>query len=242
MTIGKSIVITAGIATCFAGSFFLTSSWNSSFVSFSRFLLIHGLFCVGLYAKRKRNRGIFAVDFSVTHKKVVLPMVIVSMLLTVCLLPLVTRLPAFPSWSSQILQPPTDTMIFAVLTAVVLAPILEELIFRGIILDGLLETYSPNIAIFVTSLLFGIYHLNLIQFIYGFIIGIFLGWVYYHSKSLSLPMLIHAVVNATGLLLMNRWITFDLTLGAFLVLILGLLTVFILCLAYIHREFRRDTV
>ncbi len=53
----------------------------------------------------------------------------------------------------------------ALLTAVVAAPVLEELIFRGIMLEGLLKNYNPMKAIIITNLLFGIAHLNPWQFV-----------------------------------------------------------------------------
>ena len=83
-------------------------------------------------------------------------------------------------------------------TMVVAAPIFEELIFRGIILDGLLKKYTPVKAILVSALLFGLVHLNPWQFVTGFILGIFSGWVYYHSRSLLACIIIHATANLTG--------------------------------------------
>lgn len=87
---------------------------------------------------------------------------------------------------------------FAFLTMVVAAPILEELIFRGIMLDGLLYKYPPIKSILVSALLFGLVHLNPWQFVTGFIIGIFSGWVYYHTRSLIACIIIHASANLTG--------------------------------------------
>ncbi len=84
------------------------------------------------------------------------------------------------------------------LTMVVAAPIFEELIFRGIILDGLLKRYKPLKSILVSAMLFGLVHLNPWQFVTGFIIGIFCGWVYYNTRSLLACILIHAAANVTG--------------------------------------------
>lgn len=78
---------------------------------------------------------------------------------------------------------------------VIAAPILEELIFRGIILDGLLKRYSPVKAILFSSFLFGLVHLNPWQFVAAMVIGIFSGWIYYRTKNLWLPILIHLTNN-----------------------------------------------
>ncbi len=85
--------------------------------------------------------------------------------------------------------------IFPFLTIVIAAPILEELIFRGIILDGLLKRYSLFASILASSLLFGIVHLNPWQFVSAMVIGFLAGWMYYKTKNLALPILIHFVNN-----------------------------------------------
>jgi hypothetical protein len=85
--------------------------------------------------------------------------------------------------------------ILGFITIVIAAPILEELIFRGIILDGLLKRYSPTKSILFSSFLFGLVHLNPWQFISAMIIGCFAGWVYYRTKNLLLCILIHFINN-----------------------------------------------
>ena len=88
------------------------------------------------------------------------------------------------------------------ITLVFAAPVLEELLFRGIMLDGLLKNHKPFKSIFITSLLFGLVHLNPWQFIAGFILGIFIGWIYYKTRSLSYAIIMHATANLCGYLLM----------------------------------------
>jgi len=84
------------------------------------------------------------------------------------------------------------------LSIVIAAPIFEEYIFRGIILDGLLKRYSPRKAILWSAFLFGFVHLNPWQFVTGMIIGAFIGWIYYHTRSLTISIIIHAAVNSVG--------------------------------------------
>ncbi|WP_430813007.1 lysostaphin resistance A-like protein [Carboxylicivirga sp. RSCT41] len=89
----------------------------------------------------------------------------------------------------------------AFIMLVIAAPVFEEFIFRGIILDGMLKKYSPAKAIFWSSFLFGFVHLNPWQFVTGLVIGVFIGWVYFHTRSLSISMLIHAAVNSCAFFL-----------------------------------------
>lgn len=79
---------------------------------------------------------------------------------------------------------------------VITAPTVEEAIFRGVILDGLLRRYSAPGSILLTSLLFGAFHLNPIQFVTGMVVGLFTGWVYYRSRSLIGCIAIHMSANA----------------------------------------------
>jgi membrane protease YdiL (CAAX protease family) len=90
------------------------------------------------------------------------------------------------------------TGIASFLLMVIIAPVFEELVYRGIILDGLLKRYSAFTAIIVSSLLFGIVHLNPEQFIAGFIVGVFAGWIYYKTRNLMLTMILHATINLVG--------------------------------------------
>lgn len=91
--------------------------------------------------------------------------------------------------------------------AVIFAPILEELWFRGVALESL-RPYGNGFAIFVTAILFGITHANLAQFFYATAIGIFLAYVAIHTGSIVVPMILHAMMNGissiTSLFLTNQ--------------------------------------
>jgi hypothetical protein len=77
---------------------------------------------------------------------------------------------------------------------------LEELIFRGIVLEGFLKNYSPVKAILLTNVLFGLAHLNPWQFAGAFLMGILISWVYYKTKNLLLPVLMHLLNNLLSFL------------------------------------------
>jgi len=82
------------------------------------------------------------------------------------------------------------------LTIAILAPVLEELIFRGIILDGFLQRYPPWKAIIWSSVIFGIAHFNPWQFISAFALGMIIGWLYWKTRSLGPAIFIHFFNNA----------------------------------------------
>ncbi|WP_456377913.1 CPBP family intramembrane glutamic endopeptidase [Lutibacter sp.] len=85
--------------------------------------------------------------------------------------------------------------------ALFIAPIVEEIIFRGMILKGLLTNYSPRKAIIISTLIFGFMHPHPAQFLGALIIGFYLNWVYYKTKSLGNTILLHFVANTSGLIL-----------------------------------------
>lgn len=82
------------------------------------------------------------------------------------------------------------------LTIAILAPVLEELIFRGIILDGFLQRYDPWKAIIWSSIIFGIAHFNPWQFISAFALGVVIGWLYWKTRSLGPAIFLHFFNNA----------------------------------------------
>jgi membrane protease YdiL (CAAX protease family) len=87
------------------------------------------------------------------------------------------------------------------LVAAVVAPIVEEIIFRGIILRGFAEKYGKNRALLYSSLLFGIVHLNPWQFIPAVALGLFLGALYLRTGTVVTTCIAHAFYNGAILVL-----------------------------------------
>lgn len=103
--------------------------------------------------------------------------------------------------TEQVFRKMVSPHIFSVLTAVILAPIFEELIYRGIILEGFLSRYKPWQAIALSSILFGIMHMNIWQFIGAGCDGLLFGWLYHRTRSLFLCIILHATTNLAAVLL-----------------------------------------
>lgn len=81
--------------------------------------------------------------------------------------------------------------------AVVIAPLTEELVFRGLILRGLLGRWRPAAAITASALLFAATHLNPAQAPVAMLLGLLLGWIYARTRSLGLCVVGHALNNAS---------------------------------------------
>lgn len=87
---------------------------------------------------------------------------------------------------------------FMLLYACFLAPVSEELIFRGVILDFGRTGFRAGVAVFLSALAFGIFHMNIIQGIYAAIFGIILGYVRLTRNSLLDSIITHMTINIAG--------------------------------------------
>lgn len=88
-----------------------------------------------------------------------------------------------------------DFTISSILLSCIYAPFIEEMMYRGIILNGMLKKYSPNVALVLSSAIFGIMHFSLFQSINAFLIGLLIGYLFIKTKSLYLCVFIHFCNN-----------------------------------------------
>lgn len=77
----------------------------------------------------------------------------------------------------------------------IFSPLAEELLFRGIIFTQVKEYMKPFGAALLSASLFGIYHGNLVQFVYSLLLGMVLAYAYHYSGRLAVPVMIHGVIN-----------------------------------------------
>lgn len=121
-------------------------------------------------------------------------------------------------WTSQTIPPPiwfhemlnnlfeNDYGFWGVaLKVAVIAPIIEESIFRGIIMNGFVRNYSKFTAVFLSALMFALFHLNPWQFPATFLLGLFVGWIMARTNNLLLCILAHAINNLLVLVSIEYW-------------------------------------
>lgn len=106
-----------------------------------------------------------------------------------------------PDWIRDSMIGMLDGGWASFVTLVIVAPVTEELFFRGLILRGLLKRYSTVTAIVWTSILFGVIHMNPYQIGGAFVVGIFLGWLMLRTGSLWPCLLAHSLFNLHALVL-----------------------------------------
>lgn len=87
-------------------------------------------------------------------------------------------------------------IVIAFITVGIIAPIAEEFLFRGVVFNTLQKRFSPAWTIVIQGVLFGVFHLNLVQGSYATILGIVYGYVTYKTKSLWPAIIMHIVNNS----------------------------------------------
>ena len=101
-----------------------------------------------------------------------------------------------------------DSNIFIQLLMVgILAPVVEELVYRGIVFNRLSEWLPTWAVVLISSLLFGIVHLNPIQILYATAFGFILAWQYLRSRNLWIPIIAHFVFNSVNAIFLNFYVT-----------------------------------
>lgn len=88
---------------------------------------------------------------------------------------------------------PWITLFFVVL----LGPTVEEYMFRGLVLERI-RMYGDRTAVIFTAVMFGLYHGNLVQFLYATALGVFFGYLKVRTNDLRYCIGAHMLVNLTG--------------------------------------------
>lgn len=124
------------------------------------------------------------------------------------------------------------------LVAAVLIPCMEEMIFRGLIFRRM-RTYSIfSLAALVSAVLFGIYHMNLLQFLYATCLGLLLAYVYEQFRTILAPILLHASANAFSILITANAAVAELLGGTEKRIMISLAVAFVGTLAGIYLVYR----
>lgn len=125
------------------------------------------------------------------------------------------------------------SILWAVST-LILPPIVEEIIFRGLILQYLGRAGARFlVANLIQAVLFGVFHMNFVQGIYTALLGFLLGWLAYRYDSILVPMVLHAIFNLLGTVLVDLESRFlpDIVLT---LIILGSVPLLVITILMIH--------
>ncbi len=161
------------------------------------------VFMIGILAYFRRKAGLQhrcllggGVKVSaLLYLPLIVPLKLVSLLflgIIASLFPINTEtLEEFYFWETE------DQLVLLLAIGIVLAPIVEEVLFRGLLFQRLAVKWGLGQGIVVSSVIFGLLHLD--DFIGATLIGVALCLVYLRTRSLFVPMLLHFSYNAMSL-------------------------------------------
>ncbi|MDR1199746.1 MAG: CPBP family intramembrane metalloprotease [Prevotellaceae bacterium] len=183
------------------GEMMKAMSFDSNIITFVEYVIALGILTLTAFAVKSKIG-----DKPLIHYKSK-----VSAWVYVCVIPAIIGLsglvdtistmilPEIPESLKKSLEENMSSNFFSILTAVVAAPVFEEIICRGIICEGLIKNISPRAGILWSAFIFALMHLNPWQGLSAFVIGCFMGWIYRKTRSIIPCIFIHFANNALAL-------------------------------------------
>lgn len=171
------------------------------------FLLISALICIPIYWKmcKKDRRLAGEVKRNIPmENKDYLAIIVSAAALALAMNNLISITP-LPEWfdgyeeTNEVLS--AGGMFLQILTAGIVACIVEELSLRGVTYFRMKQYWGKSRAIFWSALVFGIYHLNVVQGVYAFILGLYFAWLNERYDSLRASITAHMSANLFVILL-----------------------------------------
>lgn len=110
----------------------------------------------------------------------------------------ITNIP-MPEFINDAFEELAISPIILILSVLVIAPIYEEIVFRGILLKGMAKKINPTLALVVSAFFFALVHMNIPQGINAFLLGLVIGFIYLNTGSIYLCMFAHFTNNFLAL-------------------------------------------
>ena len=129
----------------------------------------------------------------------------------------VNKIP-MPDFINQAFEELAIEPIVMILSVAVIAPIYEEIVFRGILLKGMANKMNPTLALIVSALFFALMHMNIPQGINAFLLGLIIGSIYLTTGSIYLSIFAHFINNSVGISISG---VFQLISGKYAILMHG---------------------
>lgn len=176
---------------------------KSTLVQFTD-LLVYSLPLIAtiLFAMSRMNQnrpGIRIIKLDKVSMDVILAGIITANAISILIEPILLVFP-MPEILKKMFEELIQYTLLSFLTVAIAAPILEEVLCRGIMLNGLLRKYEPTKAIVLSAAIFAAIHLNPWQGFNAFFPGLLLGWLYVRTRSLLPSILVHFVNNTESFL------------------------------------------
>lgn len=92
----------------------------------------------------------------------------------------------------------TASPVLMILAVCIVGPIAEELVFRGMIFGKLRRAFSFWPAAIISGIMFGVFHMNIMQGVYASVLGVLLAYVYEKTQTIFGSIFFHIVFNASS--------------------------------------------
>ncbi len=107
----------------------------------------------------------------------------------------------FPAYNnSASMQFSGQPIVLLIITVVILGPIAEEIIFRWMIFGRIRYYFGSKWAILFSSLMFGLYHMNMVQFVFATLLGFGFSYLYDKSGNIYITIIAHMIINMIGII------------------------------------------
>lgn len=194
------VELIAAILLLFIPSLFGMTGLMQMVVAYAGFMIVFGVIYLSDYRSRTEKQTfvfsniIWVVLFAfATHG--------IAQIILYLLQKLMPTQISYYSRLITMIVPTKDNMWLIILATCVMAPIAEELLFRGCIYGKMRQGYSKFLALFVTTALFSAYHMNLTQVLYTIPFGIAAAIIYEKTKTIWTCILFHFIFNGSAFLL-----------------------------------------
>lgn len=94
-----------------------------------------------------------------------------------------------------------QNIVLTMVSSVVLAPLMEEMLFRGMIYHKMESDFGIPVSVVVSSMFFAMGHASLVQVIYGFLMGVLFALLYHKRGTIIAPVAMHAAANLVTILM-----------------------------------------
>ena len=154
--------------------------------------------------KLRKKRFCQEVSMTKMDKKSILPLIVMGLAVQffvgygITLLPIPEEIMSdYILQSSSLLT--ADNWLFRILGVAIVAPIVEEVFFRGLVLSRFRKAMPLGLAIFLSSFLFGLMHGQILWIAYTVVMGFLFSAVALHEKSIWASIILHMAINFSGL-------------------------------------------
>lgn len=190
--------------------------------------IIFGFICYKIYRKQKNDYN------NKLDVKSILILLVLGIVLNLSFNLIIGSLNNLFSFTNNYDAINIDIFTYIICTGI-LGPILEELLFRGIVFNGLKKFNKQMKSILLASFIFAFFHSNPIQMLYAFCLSFILLYVYEKYRTIKAPILVHVASNIMNIFTCMLIINNNLVLN-FIIMIMSFIILFLFNRYFVKKD------